>query len=41
MAECILDSNTKTVKLNRYRRMQTQNTEDENSFFKFTSYDEN
>ena len=35
MAECILDSNTKTIRLNKYRKMQPQNTEDVDTFFSF------
>ena len=36
MAECVLDSNTKTIRLNRYRRMQIQDTLDNTTFFKFS-----
>lgn len=37
MAECFIEPTTKTIKLRRYRRMQPQNPDDENTnFFSFT-----
>ena len=37
-AECIIEQTTKTIKLRRYRRMQLQNPDDENTnFFTFNS----
>ena len=38
MAECIVDKTTKTLRLNRYRKMQVQDTEDE-LFYTFGSYE--
>ena len=39
MAECLIATPTKTIRLNRYRRMHPQDTEDSNTFFSFSNYD--
>ena len=39
MAECLIATPTKTIRLNRYRRMHPQDTEDSNTFFSFHNYD--
>ena len=35
MAECILDSNTKTIRLNKYRKMPPQDIDNADTFFSF------
>ena len=37
MAECIIATSTKTIRLNRYRRMLPQDPNDDNTFLKFTT----